>query len=83
MNRDHVLFHLREAQEAVTAIVLKMDAQLDYDYGAFFPDMQHLYHHLNTAWNARDVPSTRVEAATDSDFNSWSQFPPDLPMMEV
>ncbi|MCX6069865.1 MAG: hypothetical protein NTU91_03250 [Chloroflexi bacterium] len=83
MNREHVLFHLHEAQESITAIVAQMEAQLGYDYGVFLPDMQHLYHHLNTAWNARDAAPAAVEAATDLDFNRWSQFPIDLPMMEV
>jgi len=45
--------------------------------------MQHLYHHVNTAWNARDATETQVEKATDDDFNRWSQFPTDLPAMQV
>jgi len=45
--------------------------------------MQHLYHHCNTAWNSRDMTKVQVDKATDGDFNTWSQFPSDLPMMEV
>jgi hypothetical protein len=45
--------------------------------------MQHLYHHLNTAWNARDASPLAVQASTDAIFNRWSALPSDLPMMEV
>jgi hypothetical protein len=37
--------------------------------------MQHLYHHLNTAWNARDASPERVAAASGADFFRWRQFP--------
>ena len=83
MNRGHVLLHLAEAQEEIAKTLEDIRTTPDYDYGEFWVAMQHLYHHLNTAWNARDVPEERVNAATDADFNRWGQFPTDLPLMEV
>ena len=83
MNRDWVLFHLREAQEEISRAITEMNSTPDYGYGEFWPAMQHAYHHLNTAWNSRDATRAQVEPGTDADFNRWSQFPTDLPMMEV
>jgi hypothetical protein len=83
MNREWVLHHLGEAQDEIASTIAEMQATPDYDYGEFWVAMQHLYHHLNTAWNSRDATPDQVENATDRDFNRWSRFPEDLPMMEV
>ncbi len=38
--------------------------------------MPHLYHHLNTAWNAR-YSSNAVGEASEDEFRQWGQFPSD------
>ena len=83
MNRRHVLFHLKEAAEELNRTVAEIAADADYSEPELSVAMQHLYHHLNTAWNARAVDEARLERSTDQDFNRWSAFPGDLPMMEV
>ena len=37
--------------------------------------MQHLYHHLNTAWNARDEAPERVAARSEEDAASANLSP--------
>jgi hypothetical protein len=44
-------------------------------------ELQHLYHHINTAWNARDSTNA-VGEASEVEFREWSAFPTDLPMFE-
>ena len=83
MNRNWVLFHLREANEELARTIAEIQAKSDYGYSEFWVAMQHTYHHLNTAWNSRDATPAQVEPGTDADFSRWSQFPADLPMMEV
>ena len=82
MNRDHTLFHLREAAEELQRTIAGMEVSPDYDYGEFWVAMQHLYHHLNTAWNARDESPERVAACSKEDFVRWRQFPQDLGLEE-
>lgn len=82
MNRDWILFHLREAHEELTRLLEDIGATPDYDIGEFMVAMQHLYHHLNTAWNARDASPDEVGHLNDADFRRWSRFPRDLPMFE-
>jgi hypothetical protein len=77
-----VLFHLNEAHEKPTRTIRHLRETSDYDYGDFMPAMQHLYHHLNTAWNATDASPKAVQAVGDKDFRDWSAFPTDLPMFE-
>ena len=83
MNRDWVLFHLGEAHEELTRTIADMRDTPDYDYVELLVAMQHLYHHLNTAWNARNASEREVSVATDENFNRWGRFPSDIPAMEV
>ncbi len=83
MNRDWVRFHLGEARDGIATTLAEIESTPDYDYGEFWVAMQHLYHHLNTAWNSRTATELQVKQASDQDFNRWNQFPTDLPMMEV
>jgi hypothetical protein len=83
MNRDQVLHHLRETRDAIDQMISDIEADATYEYGSFWVDMQHTYHHLNTAWNSRDASAAEVERSSDAQFNQWSALPTDLPMMRV
>ena len=78
MTRAFVLWNLREAAEAATQIVGEMEADSDYSEAEFMVAMGHLYHHLNTAWNARNASPERTRKCNSRDFRAWSQFPRDL-----
>ena len=82
MNRDWVLFHLTEAQEELTRTIQEIRDTPDYGIGEFLPAVQHLYHHLNTAWNARDASEVEAGKVTEQNFRRWSAFPADLVMFE-
>ncbi len=40
--------------------------------------LEHAYHHLNFAWNARHVPAKRYTHLTDEEFNLWSKYPKEI-----
>ncbi len=75
MNKEYVLSHLRQAQEALMGIIRDIESQPDYDYGEYIIDITHLYHHINTAWNAQNVDPERAETCNEKDFFKWRQFP--------
>jgi hypothetical protein len=75
MNREHVLFHLQEAEEELARTIKELRQSPEYDIGEYIVAMQHLYHHLNTAWNARDATSEQAEHVTDEDFKQWGRYP--------
>jgi hypothetical protein len=84
MNKRLVSFHLSEVQEQLQEILEEISKDPDYDYGEYVVSMQHLYHHLNTAWNARDVLDEEAEPGSDELFKRWGQFPRDLlPLVDV
>jgi hypothetical protein len=81
MNREHVLFHLQEAEQELARTINEVRQSPEYDIGEYWVAMQHLYHHLNTAWNARDATPEQVQQVTDAVFQAWSKYPDpdDLP----
>ena len=75
MNRNVVLFHLREAAEELTQTIAKMERNPDYDEVKLSLAMGHLYHHLNTAWNGRNQTAEEFNRCTDESFERLRRFP--------
>ena len=78
MNREWVLFHLREAQEELQRTIAEFESTPDYGSGEFAVAMAHAYHHLNTSWNSRDEEPDVVAACNKTEFLAWRQFPSDI-----
>jgi len=83
MNKDFLLFNLREAQEEITKTINDLQTDADYDEPEFYVAMMHLYHHVNTAWNARHSTPEQSKTCSDADFNRWGGYPADLETMFV
>ncbi|RTL50126.1 MAG: hypothetical protein EKK46_13740 [Rhodocyclaceae bacterium] len=83
MNREHLLFHLGEALEELSRTKDQCQKDIDYSEGELFLAMQHLYHHLNTAWNGRSLSPDRVAQSIDQDFNTLGAFPSDIPPLSA
>lgn len=47
--------------------------------GWFEVTMEHVYHHVNYAWNCRHAAAERAIRCSDRDFNRWEKFPKDWP----
>ena len=78
MLAEHTLIHLRESLEELQRTIRECESDPAYDDGAFFVAMQHLYGHLNTAWNTRHLDPDRVSSMSDAEFHEWRAFPTDL-----
>jgi len=81
MNKEWILFHLKDSKEAMELLISEIQTDPEYEYGNYLVHMGHIYHHLNTAWNSRNATNDQVQPGTDEDFNKWQQFPTDLPML--
>lgn len=75
MNREAVLFQLREGKEQREQIIVEMSNDNEYSFESFQVDMSHLYHHLSTAWNGRDVSPRQHRECGQNDFDQWRKFP--------
>jgi hypothetical protein len=80
MNKEYILYNLKEASMQLFSIIKQLEENSTYDLGAYSVDMQHLYHHINTAWNSRDSTKEESQICTESDFEKWRRFPPDIYM---
>ena len=81
MNKPHILFHLTEAREAIQKLIEELQSDQDYQFGNYRVDMEHLYHHVNSAWNGRDASKEAVDACSQEDFRRWRQFPTDIELL--
>lgn len=75
MNRNVVVFHLREAAEQLKATIRNLENKGEYGGEEFQIEMGHLYHHLNTAWNGQDQTDSEFEKCADEAFKRLRRFP--------
>ena len=75
MNKDFVLFNLKEALESLESIVREIETDPEYEFGNYVVDMSHLYQHINTAWNARDASKESTDECSQENFDDWNEFP--------
>lgn len=74
LQRELILSNLADARRQLAEIELSLQ---DPDYGEadFRTDMEHAYHHLNYAWNVRNVSDHALDEQSHEDFQRWSKFP--------
>ena len=81
MNRDAILFHLREAKEELDRTIAEIESDSSYEFPEFQIAMSHLYSHLNTAWNGKDASAERHSECSQNDFDTWRKFPSDADLL--
>jgi hypothetical protein len=75
MNKEFILSNLRDAAQELASTIHDIESDTEYEYGNFAVAMNHLYHHLNTAWNGRNASDAEVKECTEDNFFKWRQFP--------
>ena len=80
LNNDYIKYNLEEAKSEIETILKDLSSDSEYQEGDFWPSIQHLFHHINTAWNARDVSPEEAAKVSQRSFTKWRQFPSDLEM---
>jgi hypothetical protein len=80
MNKQWILFHLREAHEELTRTIAQIESEPDYGEAYFEIAVAHVYNHVNTAWNSRNVDEDSTATSSEADFYKWRAFPVDILM---
>jgi hypothetical protein len=75
MNHKIILSNLQEAREELDKFEAKLNSSDKPDEVEFELSLRHAYHHLNFAWNIRNVETEKYKNLTDTDFREWSKFP--------
>ena len=78
MNKEYILYNLKEASKQLAETINELETDKGYEYGEFRVDMEHLYHHLNTAWNAQNSSDQESRECLESNYSKWRQFPKDM-----
>lgn len=78
MNRDYVLFNLKEAESALADTIRRIETEDGFDEERLLRAMMHLYLHVNTAWNARNATVEEARECSPSNFREWHHFPDDI-----
>ena len=78
MNKMWILFHLKEALDQIENTIKGIENEPEYGETDFSIEMNHLYHHLNTAWNSRNSSENETNEDSEKFFKKWRQFPIDM-----
>lgn len=78
MNTKYIAYNLQEAQEEIELMLARIKTGKEYAHEDFYQSMQHLIHHVNIAWNARNVSEDEAE---DLELSEWSHFPDDIKLI--
>ncbi|HEV8592404.1 MAG TPA: hypothetical protein VGQ55_09905 [Pyrinomonadaceae bacterium] len=83
MTDDYVVhasigYDLIDAHEELDEIMKLFVPHEKVDEGEFNSRMAHLYSHLNSAWNKRNITESQLELADGEQLNKWTAFPTDL-----
>lgn len=76
ISKSWIRFELQDAQEELTHIMDDLQNNSDYGAAEYQIAMAHLYHHINSAWNARHASMEDIES--QEKYDEWEQFPKDI-----
>ena len=81
MNSQFILSNLKEAEEELLRLITKFESNGNLSFEDYHVMMAHLYHHLNFAWNGRNITDEEWRECSDENFKKWQKFPIDLPLI--
>ena len=79
-NKEVILFNLAEMQEELLCLITELGNDDPIDTSEFDGAFAHIYHHLNTAWNARFISDADWRKQSEVVFFKNRQFPKDIDM---
>ena len=83
LNWEIIKINIAEAREELKGIEAQIESGELLDEVEYQIKMEHVYHHLNFAWNARNISIDRYVNLTDKDFNKFGKFPEDIELAEI
>ena len=60
MNKKHILFHLSKARKALEELIRDLRSDPDYDFSNYRVEMEHLYHHIDSAISPHQLSMERA-----------------------
>jgi hypothetical protein len=74
MQKQYIVSNIKEAREELEKIEVSIHDP-EYDEIDFKLALQHVYHHLNYAWNIRHESDQALILQSEHSFLTWSKYP--------
>lgn len=78
MNKEFILTDLKEALKELEQMIREIEKDGDFDFDRYSVEMQHIYYHINKAWNLRKEDNETIRNCSKNKFFEWSKFPNDF-----
>ena len=78
LNWQIILSNIAEAREQLQQIEARASNGEKISEAEFQILLEHVYHHLNFAWQIRHTPTKRYANLSDEDFHLWSKYPKEI-----
>ena len=78
LTSENITHNLEDALDGLQKLNQRISSGEITDEVEFQIAMQHIYHHLNFAWNTRRESIEKYVGMTEEQFNQWGKFPEDL-----
>jgi hypothetical protein len=82
LNWQIILSNIKEAREELEQLEKTSESE-EPEQIELEISLRHAYHHLNFAWNTKNIPSENYANLTDSEFREWGRFPQGFDSLEV
>ena len=83
LNWEIILSNLAEAREQIEEIEKRASDETKPSEIELQIWLEHVYHHLNFAWNIRHKTSFNYSKLSDEEFNEWSKFPTEIKEQKI
>ncbi len=78
MYKEFIVSELKEAKKELEQMIGEIEKDTDCDFNDYFIEIQHIYHHINKAWNMKKEDKETIKNCSEKDFFRWSKFPSDI-----
>ena len=75
MNKEIILSDLKEAEKELEQVIREIESDANFDFDGYCVEMQHIYYHINKAWNLRNEDEENIRNCSKKDFIEWSKIP--------
>ena len=81
MNVKYIRYNMEEALDEIENIMNQLKRGDGYSHAEFSSSIQHLYHHINIAWNSRETTWEETEQASEEQLRKWGEYPDDIKLI--
>jgi hypothetical protein len=78
VNKEFILTDLKEALKELEQMIGEIEKDGSFDFDQYSVEMQHIYYHINKAWNLRKEDKETIRNCSKNKFFEWSKFPNDF-----